>query len=162
MGAPAFFDEKAIRRGAVNYRVPCITTMSGAKAAADAVAARRRDPDPGMEPAGDPRGGGAEDSGLDLPFQSLRMPGEWCPFLGLGSFRQILVVGCGVWVVGTGAGVGPVSVFGIGFDLKFLFFGGGVGSGVFDCGIRFVLYFLIFGLWVWWGWGCGRGLVGDV
>jgi carbamoyl-phosphate synthase large subunit len=43
-GQPAFLDEKAIRRGAVTYRVPCITTMSGAKAAADAVAARRRDP----------------------------------------------------------------------------------------------------------------------
>jgi len=43
-GAPAFFDEKAIRRSAVTYRVPCITTMSGARAAAEAVAARRRDP----------------------------------------------------------------------------------------------------------------------
>jgi carbamoyl-phosphate synthase large subunit len=43
-GAPAFLDEKAIRRSAVAYRVPCITTMSGARAAADAVAARRRDP----------------------------------------------------------------------------------------------------------------------
>ncbi|HUP02549.1 MAG TPA: carbamoyl-phosphate synthase large subunit [Bryobacteraceae bacterium] len=43
-GAPAFLDEKSIRRGAVTYRVPCITTMSGARAAADAVAARRRDP----------------------------------------------------------------------------------------------------------------------
>jgi carbamoyl-phosphate synthase large subunit len=43
-GAPGFADEKAIRRSAVTYRVPCITTMSGAKAAADAVAARLRDP----------------------------------------------------------------------------------------------------------------------
>jgi len=43
-GAPAFHDEKAIRRSAVMYRVPCITTMSGARAAADAVAARLRDP----------------------------------------------------------------------------------------------------------------------
>ncbi len=43
-GAPAFHDEKAIRRSAVTYRVPCITTMSGARAAAEAVAARRRDP----------------------------------------------------------------------------------------------------------------------
>ena len=43
-GAPAFLDEKAIRRSAVTYRVPCITTMAGARAAADAVAARRRDP----------------------------------------------------------------------------------------------------------------------
>ena len=37
-GAPAFSDEKAIRRSAVTYRVPCITTMSGARAAAEAVA----------------------------------------------------------------------------------------------------------------------------
>ena len=43
-GAPAFNDEKAIRRSAVTYRVPCITTMSGARAAADAIAARVRDP----------------------------------------------------------------------------------------------------------------------
>jgi carbamoyl-phosphate synthase large subunit len=43
-GAPAFHDEKAIRRSAITYRVPCITTMSGAHAAADAVAARLRDP----------------------------------------------------------------------------------------------------------------------
>ena len=43
-GAPAFFDEKAIRRNAVMSRVPCITTLRGARAAADAVAARSRDP----------------------------------------------------------------------------------------------------------------------
>jgi len=43
-GAPAFLDERAIRRGALTYRVPCITTISGALAAADAVAARLRDP----------------------------------------------------------------------------------------------------------------------
>jgi carbamoyl-phosphate synthase large subunit len=43
-GAPAFFDEKAIRRHAVAHGVPCITTLSGARAAAEAMAARRRDP----------------------------------------------------------------------------------------------------------------------
>jgi carbamoyl-phosphate synthase large subunit len=43
-GASAFSDEKSIRRSAVTYRVPCITTMSGARAAAEAVAARLRDP----------------------------------------------------------------------------------------------------------------------
>jgi carbamoyl-phosphate synthase large subunit len=43
-GAPGFADEKAIRRAALQYRVPCITTMSGARAAVDAVAARQRDP----------------------------------------------------------------------------------------------------------------------
>ncbi|MBM3727358.1 MAG: carbamoyl-phosphate synthase large subunit [Acidobacteria bacterium] len=39
-----FSDEKAIRRAAILYRVPCITTMSGAKAAAEALAARRANP----------------------------------------------------------------------------------------------------------------------
>ncbi|HLI86231.1 MAG TPA: carbamoyl-phosphate synthase large subunit [Bryobacteraceae bacterium] len=43
-GAPGFADEKAIRRAAVQYRVPCITTMSGARAAVDAISARQRDP----------------------------------------------------------------------------------------------------------------------
>ena len=43
-GAHSFSDEQAIRRAAVTYRVPCITTISGAKAAVQAVASRRRDP----------------------------------------------------------------------------------------------------------------------
>jgi carbamoyl-phosphate synthase large subunit len=43
-GAHSFSDEKAIRRTAVAYRIPCITTISAAKAAAEAVASRRRDP----------------------------------------------------------------------------------------------------------------------
>jgi len=43
-GAHSFSDEKAIRRSAVLHRVPCITTMSGAKAAVEAIASRRQDP----------------------------------------------------------------------------------------------------------------------
>src|SRR4029453_18941384 len=43
-GAHSFSDEKIIRRAAVAYRIPCITTMSAAKAAAEAVASRNRDP----------------------------------------------------------------------------------------------------------------------
>ena len=43
-GAHAFSDEKAIRRNAVTYRVPCITTMSGARAAVEAIASRRATP----------------------------------------------------------------------------------------------------------------------
>jgi carbamoyl-phosphate synthase large subunit len=43
-GAHSFTDEKAIRRTAVTWRVPCITTLSGAKAAAQAIESRRRDP----------------------------------------------------------------------------------------------------------------------
>ncbi|MGC2662362.1 MAG: carbamoyl-phosphate synthase large subunit [Bryobacteraceae bacterium] len=43
-GGHSFADEQTIRRNAVTYRTPCITTMSGARAAAEAVASRRRDP----------------------------------------------------------------------------------------------------------------------
>ncbi len=43
-GATSFSDERAIRRTAVSWRVPIITTMSGARAAAEAVAARRQHP----------------------------------------------------------------------------------------------------------------------
>jgi carbamoyl-phosphate synthase large subunit len=43
-GGTSFSDEKAIRRTAVFYRIPCITTMSGAKAAVEAIASRNRDP----------------------------------------------------------------------------------------------------------------------
>ncbi|MGE5645971.1 MAG: carbamoyl-phosphate synthase large subunit, partial [Acidobacteriota bacterium] len=43
-GGHSFSDEKAIRRTALAYRIPCITTLAGAKAAAEAVASRRRDP----------------------------------------------------------------------------------------------------------------------
>jgi carbamoyl-phosphate synthase large subunit len=43
-GAIAFSDEKAIRRAAVMARVPCITTLSAARAAVEAIASRRRDP----------------------------------------------------------------------------------------------------------------------
>ncbi|MGA8029279.1 MAG: hypothetical protein WB992_19230, partial [Bryobacteraceae bacterium] len=43
-GSHSFPDEQTIRRNAVTYRIPCITTVSGAKAAAEAIASRRRDP----------------------------------------------------------------------------------------------------------------------
>lgn len=43
-GAHSFPDEQAIRRNTVTYRTPCITTMSGARAAAEAIASRRRHP----------------------------------------------------------------------------------------------------------------------
>ncbi|MGH9638977.1 MAG: carbamoyl-phosphate synthase large subunit, partial [Bryobacteraceae bacterium] len=43
-GSHSFPDEQTIRRNAVLYRTPCITTMSGARAAAEAIASRRRDP----------------------------------------------------------------------------------------------------------------------
>jgi carbamoyl-phosphate synthase large subunit len=43
-GALSFEDEKSIRRAAITYRVPCITTMSGARATVEAIASRLRDP----------------------------------------------------------------------------------------------------------------------
>jgi carbamoyl-phosphate synthase large subunit len=43
-GALSFEDEKSIRRSAIIYRVPCITTMSGARAAVEAITSRLRDP----------------------------------------------------------------------------------------------------------------------
>ena len=43
-GAHSFSDEKALRRAAVTHRIPCITTLSAAKAAAEAVASHHRDP----------------------------------------------------------------------------------------------------------------------
>jgi carbamoyl-phosphate synthase large subunit len=42
--AHAFSDEKAIRKHAVTYRIPCVTTMSGALASVEAITSRRRDP----------------------------------------------------------------------------------------------------------------------
>jgi carbamoyl-phosphate synthase large subunit len=43
-GALSFSDERVIRRSALLYGIPCITTISAARAAAEAVASRRRDP----------------------------------------------------------------------------------------------------------------------
>jgi len=43
-GSHSFPDEQTIRRNAVTYRTPCITTMSGAKAAVEAIASRRANP----------------------------------------------------------------------------------------------------------------------
>jgi carbamoyl-phosphate synthase large subunit len=43
-GGHSFADEQTIRRNAVTYRTPCITTMSGARATVEAIASRRRDP----------------------------------------------------------------------------------------------------------------------
>ena len=43
-GATTFSDERQIRKTALLYRIPCITTISGAQAAAEAVASTKRDP----------------------------------------------------------------------------------------------------------------------
>jgi carbamoyl-phosphate synthase large subunit len=43
LGSAAFFDEKAIRRAAIRYNIPCITTLSAAYAAATGIRALGRD-----------------------------------------------------------------------------------------------------------------------
>jgi carbamoyl-phosphate synthase large subunit len=43
-GSHSFPDEQTIRRNSVLYRTPCITRMSGAKAAVEAVASERNNP----------------------------------------------------------------------------------------------------------------------
>ena len=39
LGRESRFDEMAIRRAAIRHRVPCVTTLSGARAAVDGIAA---------------------------------------------------------------------------------------------------------------------------
>jgi len=43
LGRESFFDEKAIRRAAINHHVPCITTISGAAAAVNGIRALRHE-----------------------------------------------------------------------------------------------------------------------
>ena len=83
-GGHSFPDEQTIRRNAVTYRIPCITTMSGAKAAAEAIASRRRDPDSRLELAGAARPRGTADVERLAPRLRLRAvfsqsfrPSEW-------------------------------------------------------------------------------------
>jgi carbamoyl-phosphate synthase large subunit len=44
IGARSFLDEKAIRRAAVQHRVPCITTVAGALAAVEGIASLKSEP----------------------------------------------------------------------------------------------------------------------
>ncbi len=44
LGRESFYDEKAIRRAAMQYAVPCITTITGANAAVSAIESLRQDP----------------------------------------------------------------------------------------------------------------------
>jgi carbamoyl-phosphate synthase large subunit len=44
LGRKSRFDEKAIRKASIQYAVPCITTLSGARAAASAIRALQREP----------------------------------------------------------------------------------------------------------------------
>jgi carbamoyl-phosphate synthase large subunit len=44
IGARSFLDEKTIRRAAMQHRIPCITTIAGALAAVDGIAAMKVPP----------------------------------------------------------------------------------------------------------------------
>jgi carbamoyl-phosphate synthase large subunit len=43
LGRASFYDERAIRRSAIQYSVPCITTMTGATAAVAAIRSLREE-----------------------------------------------------------------------------------------------------------------------
>ena len=43
LGRSSHFDEQAIRRAALQYNVPCVTTMTGAQAIVEAIGARATD-----------------------------------------------------------------------------------------------------------------------
>jgi carbamoyl-phosphate synthase large subunit len=43
LGRESFFDEKAIRKAATRYNIPCITTLSGARAVVNAIRALQRE-----------------------------------------------------------------------------------------------------------------------
>jgi len=45
LGRVSHFDEQAIRRAALQYNIPCVTTMTGAQAIVEAIAARETDGD---------------------------------------------------------------------------------------------------------------------
>jgi len=42
LGRESFFDDRAVRRAAMMYQVPCITTLTGAQAAVSAIRALRQ------------------------------------------------------------------------------------------------------------------------
>ena len=40
LGKTSFYDEKAIRKAALQYNVPCVTTITGAEALVEAISAK--------------------------------------------------------------------------------------------------------------------------
>jgi carbamoyl-phosphate synthase large subunit len=49
LGSASHFDEQAIRRAALQYNVPCVTTMTGAQALVEAISARATNPPPNVQ-----------------------------------------------------------------------------------------------------------------
>jgi len=48
LGASSHYDEQAIRRAALQYNVPCVTTMTGAQALVEALTSRRSEGEVGV------------------------------------------------------------------------------------------------------------------
>ena len=48
LGRVSHYDEQAIRRAALQYNVPCVTTMTGAQALVEAITARRASKTPNV------------------------------------------------------------------------------------------------------------------
>jgi carbamoyl-phosphate synthase large subunit len=48
LGRASHYDEQAIRRAALVYNVPCVTTMTGALAIVEAITARREETQPSV------------------------------------------------------------------------------------------------------------------
>ena len=55
LGRTSFYDERSIRRAAIQYSVPCVTTMTGAIATVAAIRRFERRRAPGSQPSGIPR-----------------------------------------------------------------------------------------------------------
>src|SRR5687768_10591819 len=48
LGRVSHYDEQAIRRAALQYNVPCVTTMTGARALVEAIATRKENETPSV------------------------------------------------------------------------------------------------------------------
>jgi carbamoyl-phosphate synthase large subunit len=55
LGKVGHYDEKAIRKAALQFNVPCVTTITGAEALVEAIATRHSQPCRGSQLAGDPQ-----------------------------------------------------------------------------------------------------------
>ena len=55
LGKTSLYDEKAIRKAALQFNVPCVTTMTGAEALVEAIGTKKNEKDDSEEFAGDSR-----------------------------------------------------------------------------------------------------------
>ena len=80
LGRQSRFDEKAIRKASTQYVVPCITTLSGARAAASAIRALQHEDPHRAEPSGIPRGAACDSPPIqrDRAGARLQVTGQVC------------------------------------------------------------------------------------